>query len=286
MHVGEQGAFYLDQPVWRIIDHSAGVSAFDAIDSFAADEALCQAVGSGASPTVCRLWVHGDTAVLGAQDGRLARAEAGIAYLQRQGYRVIVRNSGGLAVVLDRDVLNISLILPVSDVYADIDDGFRTMQFLIEAMLRSYRVNVAAREIAGSYCPGRYDLSIGGRKFGGISQRRMQGGMAVQVFLLAAGSGARRAEVVKHFYDIAGRGETSPGRYPTVLPYKHASLAELIGEGITVEALKDRLRDVMCRHAGDLVETGLSPGEEDDFLRYRQRLTARNEQMIGYKAVR
>ena len=51
---------------------------------------------------------------------------------------------------------------------------------------------IEAYEIIGSYCPGSYDLSIDGRKFAGISQRRLRQGIAVQVYLCVEGSGATR----------------------------------------------------------------------------------------------
>lgn len=41
-------------------------------------------------------------------------------------------------------------------------------------------VEIKAYEIEHSYCPGSYDLSIGGQKFAGISQRRVKGGVAVR----------------------------------------------------------------------------------------------------------
>ncbi len=56
-----------------------------------------------------RTWVHHHTVVLGIQDSRLPYIDDGRAYLEAQGYRVIVRNSGGLAVMLDDGVLNISI---------------------------------------------------------------------------------------------------------------------------------------------------------------------------------
>ena len=47
---------------------------------------------------------------------------------------------------------------------------------LIRRMLSMYEVDIEAYEIVGSYCPGSYDLSINGKKFAGISQRRLRGG--------------------------------------------------------------------------------------------------------------
>ena len=57
-----------------------------------------------------------------------------------------------------------------------------------------FTIEIEAREIVGSYCPGSYDLSIKGKKFAGISQRRIRKGVAVQIYLCVNGSGSERAE--------------------------------------------------------------------------------------------
>ena len=50
----------------------------------------------------------------------------------------IVRNSGGLAVVLDEGVLNISLIFPETEKGIDINRGYDTMWQLIQNMFAEY----------------------------------------------------------------------------------------------------------------------------------------------------
>lgn len=108
--MGKQPIDLLMQPSWRIIDQSSLGPYFDAKQSFAMDDTLCASVGKGESPATARSWVHHRTIVLGIQDTRLPFLEDGVKLLEDEGYRVIVRNSGGLAVVLDEGVLNISLI--------------------------------------------------------------------------------------------------------------------------------------------------------------------------------
>lgn len=48
-----------------------------------------------------------------------------------------------------------------------------------------------------------YDLSINGKKFAGISQRRVRGGVAVQIYLCADKSGSERADLIRRFYQAA-----------------------------------------------------------------------------------
>lgn len=128
-------------------------------------------------------------------------------FLKQNNFNVIVRNSGGLAVVLDEGVLNVSLLFQETEKGIDIDLGYDTMWHLIKEMLKDYDVTIEAKEIVGSYCPGSYDLSIRDQKFAGISQRRIRGGVAVQIYLCATGSGSERAALVRDFYNLAIQGK-------------------------------------------------------------------------------
>lgn len=190
----------LQQKAWRIIDQSSLGPMFDALQSFAADDTLCTSVGAGASPATARAWVHHQTVVLGTQDTKLPFLQDGLRVLENAGYRYIVRNSGGLAVLLDEGVLNLSLIFPDTEKGIDIDRGYDAVWKLVQLMFHDYPEEIEAREIIGSYCPGSYDLSIRGKKFAGISQRRIKNGVAVQIYIGVTGSGAERAELIRKFY--------------------------------------------------------------------------------------
>ena len=102
----------LVQEQWRVIDQSVSALYTSALQSFGMDDTLCASVGAGMVPATARAWVHQNTIVLGIQDTKLPFLGEGIQYLKEKGYDVIVRNSGGLAVVLDEGVLNLSLIFP------------------------------------------------------------------------------------------------------------------------------------------------------------------------------
>lgn len=224
----------LTQPTWRIIDQSSLGLYVDPKQSFAMDDTLCASVGKGLSPATARSWVHHNTIVLGIQDTRLPFLQDGVKLLEGEGYRVIVRNSGGLAVVLDEGVLNVSLIFAEQKKGIDIDRGYDAMVELIRRMLSMYEVDIEAYEIVGSYCPGSYDLSINGKKFAGISQRRLRGGVAVQIYLCADGSGRERADLIRRFYETAlkDRRHEVKAVFPDIQPDTMASLSELTGKPI------------------------------------------------------
>jgi len=182
---------------WRFIDESL-MQARSPLESFATDDTLCHVTGHGESRATIRTWVHRPAVVLGIQDHRLPHIEKGTALLLNRGFHPIVRNSGGLAVVLDEGVLNISIVF--QDQKTDIDTAFQYMVDLIKALFPRLAEQIEVYEIVDSYCPGSFDLSIGGKKFAGISQRRMQGGVAVQIYLCIEGSGSERAALIRDFY--------------------------------------------------------------------------------------
>jgi len=270
----------LRQPKWRIIDQSHFGPMFDAKQSFAIDDTLCTTVGQGTSDAVVRSWVHHNTIVLGIQDTKLPHLQEGISFLKEQGYRVIVRNSGGLAVVLDEGVLNLSLILPETKKGIDINRGYDAMWELVKHMLSQYDADIEAREIIGSYCPGSYDLSVNGKKFAGISQRRIRGGVAVQIYLCADGSGSARAELIRQFYERALRGEETKFTYPAIVPNTMASLSELLHESITVQTLMLRLLETLRSFGSELYSSSLTVEELGLYEHHLQRMVERNEKVF------
>lgn len=206
--------------------------------SFAMDDVLQEIVTNDGVPKA-RAWVHHPFVILGLHDARLPYLDDGLKFLRDKGYDYIVRNSGGLGVVLDEGVLNVSLIVPKSDA-AMIDEGYEIM---LDMVCRTFPdLDIKAYEITRSYCPGSYDLSIGGRKFAGISQRRVKGGVAVQIYLCVTGSGSERAEVMREFYHHARKNSDTKFHYPDISPEVMASINEITGAAFTVdEVLKGML---------------------------------------------
>jgi octanoyl-[GcvH]:protein N-octanoyltransferase len=276
----ENGSSLLAQTAWRIIDQTSLGPAFDAMHSFAVDDTLCTSVGSGDSAATMRAWVHHDTIVLGIQDTRLPYLNDGIEYLQTKGYRAIVRNSGGLAVVLDEGVLNLSLIFPDAEKGIDINRGYDAMYELIQQMLEPYHITIEAKEIIGSYCPGSYDLSIRNQKFAGISQRRIRGGIAVQIYLCASGSGSERAKIIQEFYDRGLKGAETKFSYPTIVPHTMASLSELLQTEITVPNLMISLLQTLQSTGAKLASVPLSGQEMQLFDYHLERMHNRNEKAL------
>ncbi|SCS22899.1 lipoate--protein ligase family protein [Staphylococcus caeli] len=253
---------YFNSADWRYIDHSSGLAP---MQSFAFDDTFSESVGKDLSCSVVRTWVHQHTVILGIHDSRLPHLQDGIRYLtEERGYNAIVRNSGGLGVVLDQGVLNISLLIKGKhDV--TIDEAFSVMYLLIAKMFEDEDVEIETHEIEQSYCPGKFDLSINGKKFAGISQRRVRGGIAVQIYLCVEGDGSERADMMKSFYAHALKGEHTKFSYPDIDPQCMASLETLLNRKITVQDVMFQLLYAIKDLGGRL---NMEPITDDEWQRY------------------
>lgn len=271
----------LKQPEWRLIDQSNVNPHFHAIQSFAIDDTLCRAVGSGYSPPTVRAWVHVDTLVLGIQDTKLLYLQRGLEYLKDRQYQAIVRNSGGLAVALDEGVLNLSLIFPDTEKGIDINRGYEAMYSLTKMMFEDFNINIEAREIVGSYCPGSYDLSIRGKKFAGISQRRIRKAVAVQIYLCVSGSGQERARLVKEFYEHSGAQVPTKFIFPDIKPDVMASLSELLQVNLSVQDVMSRFLHVLKKQSDRLYASQLQGTELEWLQDYYERMVDRNSKILS-----
>ena len=130
---------YFNDIDWRYVDHSSGLAP---MQSFAFDDTFSESVGKDLSCNVVRTWIHQHTVILGIHDSRLPFLKDGIRYLTDEiGYNAIVRNSGGLGVVLDQGVLNISLIFK-GQTETTIDEAFTVMYLLICKMFENEDVEI------------------------------------------------------------------------------------------------------------------------------------------------
>ena len=253
---------YFNQIHWRYVDHTNGL---EPMQSFAFDDTFSESVGKDLSCNVVRTWIHQHTVILGIHDSRLPLLSEGIRYLTDEaGYNAIVRNSGGLGVVLDQGVLNISLIFK-GQTETTIDEAFTVMYLLICKMFEDEDVNIDTHEIEHSYCPGKFDLSINGKKFAGISQRRVRGGIAVQIYLCVEGSGSDRALMMREFYYRALQGQTTKFHYPDIHPSCMASLETLLNREIKVHDVMFLLLYALKDLGADL---NMDPITEDEWSRY------------------
>lgn len=267
---------YFKDVAWRYVDHATGL---EPMQSFAFDDTFSESVGKDASPNVVRTWIHQHTVILGIHDSRLPHLDEGIRFLtDTKGYNAIVRNSGGLGVVLDQGILNISLMFK-GKTETSIDEAFSVMYLLISKMFENENETIETFEINHSYCPGKFDLSIRNKKFAGISQRRVRGGIAVQIYLCVEGSGSERAQLMKDFYTHALQGKTTKFTYPDIYPSHMASLQELFQSDLTVQEVMFKLLYAIKDLGGTLNMDPITNEEWSRYEYYYERMLERNAKM-------
>lgn len=229
---------------------------------------------------ILHFWSLPNTIILGMKDTRLPQLKKGITQLITDNYQVVLRNSGGLAVVADSGVLNLSLILPNTKEKAlSIDDAYLLMTNWVCQTFETETKKIEAFEIRDSYCPGTFDLSIHGKKFAGISQRRVKGGIAVMIYISVSGDQGKRGEAIRRFYTTSGANSD----YPRVNPNSLATLTDLLEENLTVTQVKSKLIASLTKQfqmsvdTQSLVQIQKTTDWQQQFSKQRQKMAQRNE---------
>jgi octanoyl-[GcvH]:protein N-octanoyltransferase len=246
----------------RLLDRSNDTESNPILYAFALEELLCRAIGQG-TPPILHIWRHPRAFVMGLRDSRLPSAASADKWLRSQGYDTAVRNSGGAAVPLDNGVVNISLLLPKEAGDMEHRKDFDLMVGVIREVMASITDQIDQGEIIGSFCPGEFDLSIGGRKFCGIAQRRQQLAISVQAFLIIEGRGEEKAALARGFYERAAITATKHD-YPIVVQESMSSLAECLHLPLTAELFVEQLRQVMNKRGIQLAQAEEIVGYPDD----------------------
>lgn len=215
---------------------------------------------------IVHLWPLDKTVILGMLDKQVPQLQAGLNMILARGYQPVVRNLGGLAVVADEGVLNFSLFLPNPvDDKLEIRPAYQLMKELVEAMLADQSVTIEAAEVVDSYCPGQYDLSISGKKFAGLAQRRIKDGIVVSIYLSITGNQTKRGQLVADFYEAGIAGQETVFTYPQVNPDSMANLSDLCGTDLTMSDMRERLLMVLRESGQSLSAYQPTPANYADF---------------------
>lgn len=208
------------------------------------DEALASSMSLPEAVPVIHLWVYDKAFYLGRRDAKLPRLETALRQFGRQGYGCVLRSSGGACVPLDAGVLNLACLLP--DTSLSIDAFFQLVSELLRVGLRDYG-EISFGEVTGSYCVGDYDFAIGGKKIGGMAQRRTRSGSILQLCINVEEQ--PRGQVMETFYQLAGLDEMAQHKpIPCMDGSTIGSIAGLTGKDVRVTDVKERLLAALRSH--------------------------------------
>ncbi|UJF15915.1 lipoate--protein ligase family protein [Jeotgalibaca sp. MA1X17-3] len=272
---------YLENKTYLVYDRSKIKPQSDPLSHFALDDALIRQANTEGTQLLLHFWPTEEMVILGMMDSKLPYLGKGIQYLQNQQYKVVMRNSGGLAVMANQGILNFSLILPeVSEEKLTIHEGYEIMLDLIQGTFASFNKEVKAFEISDSYCPGEFDLSIDGKKFAGIAQRRFKKGISIMIYLSVEGNQSLRGETIRSFYEHSLQGEKTRWHFPEVNPSSMANLSDLLETPLTVQDVQNRITDTLKNNNNQLVEGAYSPELLAEYQVAYDKMKKRNQQIF------
>jgi len=244
---------------------------------FALTDALMEWADANKQPVI-HFWQTPPTAILGMMDTKITYFKEALAVFDRYEHDYMVRNSGGLGVVGDPGVLNVSLIYPSGDDRLSIDAAYQLMLDFIRQTFYSVfpDKSIRAFEIRNSYCFGDYDLSIEGKKIAGVSQRRVKDGIAIMLYISVNGDQQKRAVMLKDFYERGLDGSEPAGRYPNVHPDVMTTLEKAYDTKLTVPQIKE-----MMLNQFDWSEGSYTPSLDMAYQKALDKMLKRNARVFG-----
>lgn len=206
------------------------------LDPFADTGAILHFV-SEEKIAVAHFWTTPKTVILGLQDQRLKNLAGGLDLLDDKKYIYYLRNSGGLGVVTDPDILNFTLFLPHKD-NISIDAAYEKMY---QIMKTAFSERIQTGEVKRSYCPGSFDLSIDNKKIAGISQRRSADAVAIMAYISITGDQKERSQLMKDFYEISNYPVHPKISFPNIDIHCMENLDILTQQKLTVPIAKEKI---------------------------------------------
>ncbi len=208
------------------------------LDSFADTNTLLELCNQEQIPFI-HFWTMADkTLILGINDRHVPNLKAGLKSVVGHGYDYFLRNSGGLGVISDLGVINISLFIPTKDTKYTIDQGYQVMADFIQDCFPNIQIKTG--EVKNSYCPGKFDLQVGGQKIAGISQRRSHDALVIMLYLGVFGDQNQRSQVVLDFYQKSNAYSQTKFNFPRVDPQTMTTLEELGLNGLSLQKVNNK----------------------------------------------
>lgn len=246
---------------------------------FALTDAFIQEAGEKKQP-IMHFWTTSKQIILGMLDTKLPYLTDALRVFSSYGYPYMVRNSGGLAVVSDEGILNFSIFFPEGETRLSINEGYERMHYILKQAFASYGKPIQAYEISDSYCPGEFDLSIDGKKIAGIAQRRLKGGIAIMIYLSVSGDQSKRAEMIREFYDLGLKQKETKWDFPTVRPEVMTTLEDALGDSLSIEKVKDKIKQVFTDAGIELVGAELTSSIQEAYEEGFKKMKKRNDKML------
>jgi octanoyl-[GcvH]:protein N-octanoyltransferase len=204
-------------------------------DGFGLQQALLEEVAAGSRGSAALLWTSSRYVGATYPETRLPGFSDAARLAEENDFPVLVRNSGGGAVVANEGSISFSLTFPVEDLRRGLYDRYTEGVELVVAALGRLGVAAEAGEVDGEFCPGAYSVRSGGYsgvKIAGLAQRVTRRAARVEALILVTKTAELRA-VLELFYGALG------------LPFRPESVADLPGTDVSraIGAIADTVRE-------------------------------------------
>jgi octanoyl-[GcvH]:protein N-octanoyltransferase len=192
---------------------------------------------------IVRFW-SAQGVILGKMDTMLADYDKGLKALQNAGHKTLVRKAGGLAVVCDPGILNLTIMFSKkSPKIGGLNESYEFGIQLMRHLLHDSHLDIQEGEVSNSYCPGKYDLSVSGKKIAGMAQYRSKDTVMLMVTLCVSGNQQKRCALIKNFYDIAN--PLNDPKYPNIDPKSMETISALTHKDFSVASIKESMIQIL-----------------------------------------
>lgn len=177
------------------------------------------------------VWESTPSIVLSSKDSRLPNARSAADHLATKGWPVVTRKTGGSAFPQGPGIINISLLLNSArtEQANNIDAGYELFCAFCQRALSLIGVDTQTGSVPASFCDGRFNITAGGRKLAGTSQRwSRRDDVTRKLFhcgLLFDADCIDLCEQINCFYALARSGQDSA--CDSVLAERHTSVKAL-----------------------------------------------------------
>ncbi len=216
----------------RVIDQAVSLS-----EQLSFDTALSSSISQ--NTLIVRFWTAKGI-LFGRMDSLLPQFDEGVAYCHKNEMETMVRKAGGLAVACDEGVLNLSVLYSKHHAkFGGLNESYAFGIDLMKHLLHDLKLDIQEGEIKHSYCPGKYDLSVDGKKFAGMAQYRTKDAVMLMITIFVDGDQNRRSQWIRDFYAIAN--PLNNPDYPSIESDAMKTLSELSQVPLSVDSLKRRM---------------------------------------------
>ncbi|MBE0478260.1 lipoate--protein ligase family protein, partial [Candidatus Aerophobetes bacterium] len=176
----------------------------------AAEEKIAFRVGDGNLPPVLEIWIPSrECFVLGKYYAKRLKKKGLMDKVKSLGIPIVLRSSGGEAILHDSTCLNFGVIVPRKFLSGSIDIGkaFTLLSSGVVEVLKKMKIAVCCGK-AKTFCPGFYDILVEDKKIAGISLLLRKNFCLVHGTLLV-NSDRKYFEKLKIFYPSIDEEATS-----------------------------------------------------------------------------